>query len=67
MGVRFSFLSPNSFRDPANKMLRVLPPSMRTFWNHTSLMIGSRTSGKRLGYGMFDHWLALEKVTGCSN
>ena len=31
MGVRSSFLSPSLARNPANMMLRVLPPSMRTF------------------------------------
>ena len=67
LGVRSSFLSPSSSRDPANRMLRALPPSMRTFRKHTSLLMGLRKSRKHPGYGMSDHWSALEKVIGYSD
>ena len=59
-------MSPNSVRAPAKRMLRALPPSMRTFLNCMLLMIGSSTSGKHPGYGIFAHWLALLNVIGCS-
>jgi hypothetical protein len=65
MGVISSFLSPSSFIAEANRMLRALPPSMRTFWKCTCLMVGSRMSRNSLGYRMYDHWSALEKVVGC--
>jgi hypothetical protein len=55
-------VSPSFARDLANRMLRVLSLSMRTFWKHTLLLMGSRMSGKILA-----HWLALEKVIGYSD
>ena len=60
-------MSPNSIRALVNRMLRALPPSMRTFLNRTLLMIGSSTSGKHPGYGISAHWSALLNVTGCSD
>ena len=67
MGMRSSFLSPSSSIDPVKRMLRALPPSMRTFWKYTPWMIGSRMRGKHLGYGISTHRSALEKVIRCSN
>ena len=65
--MRSSFMSPNSVRALAKRMLRALPPSMRTFLNHTLRMVGSSTSGKCPGYGISAHWLALLNVIGCSD
>ena len=58
-------MSPSSSRDPAKRMLRALPPSMRTLWKSMLRMIGSKTRGKHPGYGISAHWSALEKVIGC--
>ena len=60
-------MSPNSVRASVKRMLRALPPSMRTFLNYTLLMIGSSMSEKRPGYGISAHWSALLNVIGYSN
>ena len=60
-------MSPNSVRALAKRILRALPPSMRTFLNHMLWMVGSSTSGNCPGYGMSAHWSALLKVIGYSD
>ena len=60
-------MRPHSVRAPTKRILRALPPSMRTLLNRTLRMVGSCTSGKHPGYGISAHWSALLNVIGCSD
>ena len=66
-GTRSSFVRPNSVRAPAKRILRALPPSMRTFLNRTLQMVGFNMTGKCPMYGISAHWLALLNVIGYSD
>lgn len=66
-GSKSLLVRPNSRSDLGKSMLRVLPPSMRTFLKCTLSITGSSTSEKCPGYGMSDHWSSLENVIGYSD
>jgi hypothetical protein len=55
MGVRSSLERPSSDKALAKRMLRALPPSIRTFVKRSLWMTVSSTRGKHPVYGISAH------------